>query len=757
MPKLVWVLLPLAAVAAWLALCAWRGRMPARTTLNVLFSLLLLGYVAGTAGLGVFWVAHQQLPVFDWHYTFGYATVVALLVHLGFNLRVVWHHLRQLLRRGAAPPARPQRPAAQAPAAGAGAGRRPLLGLGGAAALLGAAGLGYLVGLRHGRTELLLAAGSSDGTVRPDGVARAEATGTAAAAPGIEAEAWAVVERFHAFSAHSRTRVLRHAASPEWGGAPPAFKRQPGGERLPLPAPAAAAREGEATGLAALSTWLWHTAGISEWRGGIAFRTAPSSGALFATELYVRALDAALGLPPGSWWHYDAESHALRRLRHESTRATANMTADMAADTPAPPPAPAASTPPAEPAAPAVVGTPALPAPCHALVVATAVFARSGHKYGDRTYRYVLADLGHALENLRRAAAAHGRVQAVLLPRFDEAALAASLALDERQEGVLAAVALVPQAAVPAGNGPGGEGRATSEGSRWTSAWRSDATAQASASLGLTEAVHRATSLRALPVRTAHGAPATDTAPVGGGAAEAGASARAEPAARPSGTGANDSSAPAVSTAASGAAPGRALRLPQPRPLAADPLPLIARRRSQRRVSAAPLAPQVLADVLGAMTSPRPQLSQALRIDVVTTAVAGVPAASWRVEVVHPAEPPGRTSLHLLRRVDHDSSLRRRARAAALDQDVIGDAAVVFVLSLDRATLRADPAGAARGYRHGFIEAGLVGERLYLAAAELGLGACAVGAFHDDEAAALAGLDAGREWPVHFAALGLPA
>ena len=34
------------------------------------------------------------------------------------------------------------------------------------------------------------------------------------------------------------------------------------------------------------------------------------------------------------------------------------------------------------------------------LVVATAIFQRSGHKYRDRTYRYVLADLGHALENL---------------------------------------------------------------------------------------------------------------------------------------------------------------------------------------------------------------------------------------------------------------------------------------------------------------------------------------------------------------------
>jgi hypothetical protein len=34
------------------------------------------------------------------------------------------------------------------------------------------------------------------------------------------------------------------------------------------------------------------------------------------------------------------------------------------------------------------------------------------------------------------------------------------------------------------------------------------------------------------------------------------------------------------------------------------------------------------------------------------------------------------------------------------------------------------------------------------------LPSCAVGAFYDDEAAALVGVDPGREWVLHFAALG---
>lgn len=98
---------------------------------------------------------------------------------------------------------------------------------------------------------------------------------------------------------------------------------------------------------------------------------------------------------------------------------------------------------------------------------------------------------------------------------------------------------------------------------------------------------------------------------------------------------------------------------------------------------------------------------------------------------------------------------RASARAAALGQDVIGDAAAVVVLGIDRAAQGADAAGAARGYRHAFIEAGLLGERLYLQAQAMGLGACAVGAFYDDQAAALVGVEPAREWVVHFAALGV--
>lgn len=92
---------PLLLALLWLGWRWARGRLPARPQLNALFSLLLLLYLAGTAGLGLFWVARQQLPVFDWHYLAGY-TLLLVAIHLGFNSRQLLRQLRGAAARPAA-------------------------------------------------------------------------------------------------------------------------------------------------------------------------------------------------------------------------------------------------------------------------------------------------------------------------------------------------------------------------------------------------------------------------------------------------------------------------------------------------------------------------------------------------------------------------------------------------------------------------------------------------------------------------------
>ena len=59
-----------------------------------------------------------------------------------------------------------------------------------------------------------------------------------------------------------------------------------------------------------------------------------------------------------------------------------------------------------------------------------------------------------------------------------------------------------------------------------------------------------------------------------------------------------------------------------------------------------------------------------------------------------------------------------------------------------------------RGYRCAMIQAGRMGQRLYLAATALRLGCCGIGAFYDKEAAQILGLEDGQ-WMVYLVGVGV--
>ncbi|MFO8231971.1 MAG: nitroreductase family protein, partial [Longimonas sp.] len=77
-----------------------------------------------------------------------------------------------------------------------------------------------------------------------------------------------------------------------------------------------------------------------------------------------------------------------------------------------------------------------------------------------------------------------------------------------------------------------------------------------------------------------------------------------------------------------------------------------------------------------------------------------------------------------------------------LDQSWIGRAAVNFLMAADLAAVEA--ALGARGYRYVMMHAGRIGHRVYMAAQELGMGCCGIGAMYDGEAADLLGLTTRR-------------
>ncbi len=99
-----------------------------------------------------------------------------------------------------------------------------------------------------------------------------------------------------------------------------------------------------------------------------------------------------------------------------------------------------------------------------------------------------------------------------------------------------------------------------------------------------------------------------------------------------------------------------------------------------------------------------------------------------------------------------EGDLGAQAAAAALDQSMVREAAVVFVWTtiVERGKWKY----LERAYRYIYTDAGHIGENLYLAATGLGLGCCCVGAFYDDEVNRLLGVDGVSETAIYLCAVG---
>ena len=76
--------------------------------------------------------------------------------------------------------------------------------------------------------------------------------------------------------------------------------------------------------------------------------------------------------------------------------------------------------------------------------------------------------------------------------------------------------------------------------------------------------------------------------------------------------------------------------------------------------------------------------------------------------------------------------------AVCLNQAWLAGAAVHFVMAANLKVM--DEVCGPRGYRRALIQAGSLGQVIYLAATALGLGACGIGAHYDHEARELLGL-----------------
>ncbi len=209
----------------------------------------------------------------------------------------------------------------------------------------------------------------------------------------------------------------------DWETKPLPFKLYPDLEplRLPtgLPAPAletfAAIRGGPSArpaplGIERLAAALFFSAGVMRVKtypggGQIHFRAAPSTGALYQTEVYVVA-GAVEGLDAGVY-HFGPGDFSLRRLRAGDWRgALARAAADEVIAT--------------QPAA----------------LVLSAIYWRNTWKYEARGYRHLFWDSGSMLSQLLAVARALD-LPARLVTGFVDAEVGALLGLDGSKEGAL--------------------------------------------------------------------------------------------------------------------------------------------------------------------------------------------------------------------------------------------------------------------------------------------------------------------------------
>ncbi|MGH7276971.1 MAG: SagB/ThcOx family dehydrogenase [Candidatus Rokuibacteriota bacterium] len=419
-------------------------------------------------------------------------------------------------------------------------------------------------------------------------------------------------------------------------------------------------------GLETLATLLYSSAGVTKKRsypggGEVLFRAAPSTGALYQTEVYVAAGEIE-GLAPGLY-HFCPGDFALRRLRSGDVR---DALARAAAD-----------------------GTLARRA---ATVVLTAIYWRNTWKYQARGYRHLFWDSGTMLANLLAVAGGVG-LSPRLLTGFVDADVNRLLGLDADREAALELVSLGPEGA------PAPPAAALDEITHPYMPLSSE-----EVDYPLLREIHAASSLESPDAVRAWrssgvGFGVHSPRPV------------SQRVARP--TAVSEERSRVAASVVAGSAPRALTPLPTPRAESGRGLgETIQHRGSTRQFGHEPLSALELSTALWAATRDVDADVAPGLVDLylIVNAVTDVPTGAYFYRRdTHGLEP--------LRA----GELRRESARLCLEQPLGGDAAAViyFLAPLD-ATLRAY---GDRGYRIANLEAGLGGGRAYLAAYAQGFGA----------------------------------
>jgi len=207
---------------------------------------------------------------------------------------------------------------------------------------------------------------------------------------------------------------------------------------------------------------------------------------------------------------------------------------------------------------------------------------------------------------------------------------------------------------------------------------------------------------------------------------------------------------------------GERFDLPQPDGLRFDRLSLqdaIEKRRSVRTYAETPFSLDQLSYLLWATQGVKPESTKRFTLRTVPSAGARHPFETLvlvnRVNALDPGLYQFDADKHALVRWHTAPDIASRLTKACLGQPMIGNAAATLIWVADR--YRMAWRYGERGLRYLYLDAGHVCQNAYLAAESFGAGACAIGAFFDDQVNELLGLDGSDHFAVYLAAVGIKA
>ncbi len=183
---------------------------------------------------------------------------------------------------------------------------------------------------------------------------------------------------------------------------------------------------------------------------------------------------------------------------------------------------------------------------------------------------------------------------------------------------------------------------------------------------------------------------------------------------------------------------------------------LVEQRRTLRRYSGQPLTLEELAYLLWISQgvkriSPRPSTARtvpsagarhAFETYVLANQVEGLQPGLYRYLAIE----------HALQPANLSPEINEQITQACDDQSQIRNSAATFVWVA--VTARMVYRYGQRGYRYLHLDAGHVCQNLYLAAENIGGGACAIAHFHDDQLNAVMGVDGEEQFVIYLASVG---